>query len=234
MPVRILLVALWGSFLVAPAHAYVEWDIHCNGAQTDFEGTVGIFNQYVQEGDVTGYELLFEQLAVGTCEPPEIFMSVPLHAPLSYAQYPISRPVPEPNQFYRFRVLMRYPDGAVQDVGFPGAPSWNVVSCGEAVAARGFLASVDQYGVVELQPCPNSCDTWPCVGGIDLSMVPEEQWLPFVGTDVAFDIYGPYVLYPMAGSPCMYGESLLQTAGGVCGPVSVEMGSWGSLKARFR
>jgi hypothetical protein len=233
MPFRIILIAVLVLFFVAPAHSYVEWDIHCSGAQTDFEGTVGVFNQYV-EGDVTGYELLFEQLAIGTCETPEVFLTVPLHASLSYAQYSISRPVLEANQYYRFRVLLRNPDGMVQDVGFPGAPSWNVVSCGEAVAARGFLVSVDEYGVADLEPCPGSCDTWSCVGGIDLSMIPEGQWLPLVGTEIAIDIYGSYVLYPMAGSPCMYGESLIPTTSEVCGPVSVESESWSGVKARYR
>ena len=235
MNIRIALIAALVLLYVAPAYPGVTWDVQCNDAQTFFEGTVTVFNQYVVEGDVTGYELLFEQFATGTCESPEIFMTAPLHASLTEAQFSIHRPVPETNQYYRFRVLLRSPDGAVIDVGFPGSPSWNVASCGEAVAARGFLVNVDDYGVAELQLCPDSCDTWPCGGwGIDLSMIPEEQWMPLIGTEISVEIYGFFVLYPMAGSPCMFGESLLPTTGGDCGSVAVDRELWGSVKARYR
>ena len=185
MHLRIILSTVLAFLFVTPVYSNVDWDVQCNGAQTDFEGTVGIFNQYIQEGDVTGYELLFEQFAIGTCESPEVFMTVPLHAPLTYAQHTISRPVPETNQYYRFRVLLRHPDGTVQDVGFSGAPSWVVASCGEAVAIRGYLVQVDEYDIAEIQPCPDSCDTWPCVQGIDLSMVPDEEWMPLVGVGIS-------------------------------------------------
>lgn len=234
MSLRITLITMLALLLVVPAYSNVEWDVQCDGAQASFEGTVRVFNQYVQEGDVTGYELLFEQFAIGTCQSPEIFMTVPLHAPLTYAQYSISRPVPEANQYYRFRVLMRRPDGTVQDVGFPLAPSWNVASCGEAVAARGSIVSVDEYGTAELQSCPGSCDTWPCGWSIDLSMVPEGQWMHLVGTGIPVDIYGSFVLYPMAGSPCLYGESLLPTSSEDCAPVALESETWSNLKARYR
>lgn len=102
MSFRNSLLAMFVLLFASPAYPYVEWEIQCNGAQTSFEGTVGVFNQYFPEGgDVTGYELLFEQFAIGTCETPEVFMTVPLHAPLSYAQYSISRPVHETNQYFR-------------------------------------------------------------------------------------------------------------------------------------
>lgn len=234
MLLRITLIAMSVFFVAAPAYAYVEWDVQCNEAQTHFEGTVGVFNQYVQGGDVTGYELLFEQFTSGTCETPEVFMTVPLHAPLSYAQYAISRPVPGTNSYNRFRVLLRRPDGTVQDVGFPGAPSWNVASCGEAAVARGYLVSVDQDGTAELEPCPDSCDTWPCGRYVDLSMVPQEQWMPFVGTGIPVDVYGAFVLYPMAGDPCLFGESLLPSSSGDCETVAVERETWSGVKARYR
>jgi hypothetical protein len=234
MSLRITLIAMSVLFVSTPASASIEWDIQCDAAQTNFEVTLDIFNQYVQEGDVTGYELLFEQSAVGTCDAPEVFMTVPLHSPLTYAQYSFTRPVPEMNRYYRFRVLMKWPDGTVLDVGFPGAPSWNVASCGEAVAARGYLANPNEYGDVELFPCPNSCGTWPCTMAVNMSQIPEEQWMPLVGTNIPVDIYGRFVRYPMPGGPCLVGEDWLPTSSEDCGPVAVEGESWGSLKARYR
>ena len=234
MSLRITLIAVSVLLLAAPAFAIIEWDIQCDATQANFEVTLDIFNQYVQEGDVTGYELLFEQSAVGTCDAPEVFMTVPLHAPLTWTQYSFTRPVPEINRYFRFRVLMKWPDGTVLDVGFPGAPSWNVASCGEAVAARGYLTNANEFGAVEVLPCPGSCDTWPCTWSVNLSQIPEEQWLPLVGTDIPVDIYGHFLLYPMPGDSCLMGEYWLPTASEDCGPVAVEGESWGGLKARYR
>lgn len=234
MSLRITLIAVYVLFVAAPASAIIEWDIQCDAAQTHFEVTVDIFNQYVQEGDVTGYELLFEQSAVGTCDAPEIFMTVPLHTPLTWTQYSFTRPVPEINRYFRFRVLMRLPDGTVLDVGFPGAPSWNVASCGEAVAVRGYLVDADYLGYFNVLPCPDSCETWLCPYYVDLSQVPPEQWEPFVGTNIPMDIYGQAVLYPMAGSPCLNGFEVRPTAEGICSPVATDQRTWGGLKAIFR
>lgn len=231
------LVAILVASLVAlsgVASASIEWDVRCDAARAQFEISVGIFNQYVQEGDVAGYELLFEQSAIGTCEAAEIFATRPLHAPLTYADYSFTRPAPEANRYYRFRVLMRRPDGTVYDVGFPAAPSWFAASCGEAVAARGMLTGVDDFGYATVELCAGSCPTWPCTSAVSMVEIPEEQWLPLVGSGIPVDLHGRYHLYPMPGGPCLSAESLVLTSSADCAPIPVQGATWGGLKGRYR
>jgi len=217
-----------------PAFGNISWDIQCGAGQTEFEISVGILNQYVQEGEVDGYELLFEQSTVGSCDDPEVFMAVPLHSPLTYAEYSFTRPANELNQYYLFNVRMKLPDGSVQSIGFPGAPSWNVGSCGDALAARGYLVSDLGNGDVEFQSCTSSCSAWPCATKINLGEIPEELWRPFIGAGIPVDIWGRYILIPMPGGSCLYGGNVLPTTNEACGTVATEGSSWGSAKARYR
>jgi hypothetical protein len=230
---RVVLTAVFVMILATPSFAIIEWYIQCNPSGTHFEGTVSIFNQYVQEGPVDGYELLFEQSLVGSCEPPVRFMAVPLPEPFHTVEYPISRLVTENNRLFRFEILLKKPDGSVLNLSRPRVPSWNVVSCGESVAARGYLTNLDQYNYVELTLCPGACDTWPCTG-IDLGQIPEDQWLPFLDSGIPVDVYGYYSLYSMPGGACLIAQKIVPTPSDECGPVALEKNTWCSLKARYR
>lgn len=229
MASRVLITLTAFLVLATPAAAWVDWLIQCTGSQ--IEGTVGVFNQYV-EGDVSGYDIVIEKLAIGTCEEPEIVFSTPLHDPFHYVEIPFSQPAPLANQNYQFQIYIRYPDGHLRPL-IPG-PAWYVASCGEAVEVRGFITSVNSYGWAEIQPCPGDCDTWPCLQGISLYSIPEEKWLPFVGSDQPVDIYGDFVYTPMAGDSCLNARSLYPAASEDCGIVAEEGLSWDCLKAYYR
>jgi len=236
VPKHTIFATITFMLVAIQSFAITEWDIQCNATQTGFDITVNLFNQFIQEGDVTGYELLFEQTPIGSCESPEIFLTVPLHAPLTYAEYSFSRPVSKANLYYRFNVLVKRPDGSVVDFGFHGAPSWDMKSCGDAVAARGKLVNANNYAddTVRVILCSASCNDWPCTYSINMSQIPEEQWRPFVDTDISIDIYGRFLLYPMPGGSCLLAESWLPTATEDCEPVALENQTWGSLKAKYR
>lgn len=232
---RILLtcaVGLW-LFAAGPALAYISILPVCDEQNSEFDFEVEIFNQFI-EGDVTGWEVVFEETWTGTCEPPRWVHAVPLPGFLDGATYSFSVPVRAQNEYFFYKGWLRSPTGAIQDIFFNHPAPVGVVSCGEAVAARGFLVDAGYLGFYNVTPCPEDCDTWLCSQYVDLSMLPEEDWLPFVGSDVPVDVYGDYGLVnPMLGSPCLYVTGIQATPGG-CGIVAVEETTWDALKARFR
>jgi hypothetical protein len=70
---------------------------------------------------------------------------------------------------------------------------------------------------------------------IDLSQVPPEQYLPYVGTGIPVDIFGDFLTTtPMPGDPCLLATDVRATVDGACEPIPEGKENWGSLKARFR
>jgi hypothetical protein len=233
MRFRITAAILFLLVLSFPAVAAVTMNIQCNEAQTEFSFDVEIFNQFYIDEDSTDWEVLFEQSWVGGCEEPEIVMSVPLPDPLAFGYHSFTLPVPATNQNFLYRAKMRAPDGTIHEILTMRPPSWTPASCGEAVAVRGYLEDADYLGYLNVLPCPDSCETWLCPYGVDLSQVPAEQWQPFVGTNIPMDVYGHAVLYPMAGSPCLLGIEVRPTPQELCAPVASDKRTWGSLKAGY-
>lgn len=220
--------------LALPASAAVYMDIQCDEARSEFTFNVEIFNQFYIEEDATGWEVLFEQSKVGTCDEPVEVMAVPLPDPLGWGFHTFTLPVPEANQYFKFTAKMRAPDGAIHPIITMRPPSFAFASCGEAVAVRGYLEDADYQGYLNVLPCPDSCETWVCAEGVDVSQVPAEQWQPFVGTGIPVEVFGQFVMYPMAGSPCLMGTGVRPIAEEACGPVATDRRTWGSLKAGYR
>ena len=230
--IRIALILC--ALLALPASAAVYIDVQCDEAQAEFTFNVEIFNQFYLEEDSTGWEVVFEQSKVGPCELPVTVMAVPLPDPYDWGFHTFSLPVPEPNQYFLYLARMKAPDGTLHPIITQRPPSLAYASCGEAVAARGYLEDADYQGFVNVLPCPGVCETWICVGHIDLQQVPAEQWEPFVGTGVPVEVFGDFVMYPMAGSPCMIGTGVRPFTEEACGPVANDKRTWGSLKAGYR
>jgi len=219
--------------MALPASAYVYMDIQCDEAQSEFTFNVEIFNQFYIEEDSTDWEVLFEQSKVGTCEDAVEVMAVPLPDPLGWGYHTFTLPVPEPNQYFLYLARMRAPDGTIHPIVTMRPPSFAYASCGEAVAARGYLEDADNQGYVNVLPCPGVCETWVCSYGVDLGQVPAEQWQPFVGTGIPVEVFGEFVMFPMAGSPCLMGTGARPIAEEACGPVATDKRTWGSLKAGY-
>ncbi len=230
---RLLIVALI-ILSAAPAAAIVSVQVECGEGNSVFHVSGSVFNQMV-EGDVTGWEVVLEQTWVGTCEIPTLVAAWSLPAYLNEEVFAFDLVVPAVNQYFLYTAQLRSPDGVIQSIPRYGTYPFNSALCGEAPAVRGYLEESGYLDYYEVLPCEDACDTWLCPYSIDMSNVPPEQLLPFVGTGYPVDIFGDFgTLTPMPGDPCLVGTAIRPTSDGSCGPIPVSAENWGSLKARFR
>jgi hypothetical protein len=110
--------------------------------------------------------------------------------------------------------------------------TYDIAGCGDWILSRGTLHLGDHWdqGILELQPCPDTCWYEPWL--IDVTGLESVAYLPLIGHVV--DVRGTYRYDEMPNTPQAVVTSLATAVDG-CGPaVGVRTLRWDQLKTLFR
>jgi hypothetical protein len=216
-----ILTSLFCLAAAAPAWAGVSLTAGC----ADETVTIMIeIYAFAPADDWIGF--VVQRTLLGDCAGPVTITPAPLSfgKPRDKTLHQIQEPVPWPGRTFRYEARAIDRDGVLHDLPATLEPPWDHVSCGEAVASRGFLGLEGDQA--RLEPCPGTC--WPPL----LLCGESASLLGLLGIPV--DVIGEFHHSDMP-IPCdLEWERIEPTHDGGCGPTPVAPRTWGEIKGRYR
>ena len=179
--------------------------------------------------------IVVERSWVGSCGTETRITPVPLPIPPAgqNARHLLHDPVPARNRYFTYKALAIDAQGMLHwPPGNGDIQPYNHGTCGDAIAARGYLVDSPHWGI-GMEPCEcwEVCDlSWL----ISFSGVEPSEYEPYVNQPIVVDLYGnAYVSY-MPNSPCVEVTRVMPTAGEECSPMPAARKSWTALKVLYR
>lgn len=227
---------LVGLLAASPALAVVDLLGSCDPSTGVFSFTVVVVNDLLP-GDVTGYEVVLEQVLAGSCDKPTVanLPPMPLPAWQQEATYAVQLGAPWPERTWRYQAALRDPSGNHELLGpFGDVTPVVALAWGASPAVRGVLETDATGPYHHVVACVQDCGRWLAYADIDLSRIHPAQYEAFLRSGEAVDIYGELQAAVPAGGPRLSATRVEAARGDPCASIPVAATSWGALKSAYR
>lgn len=222
--------------IATPTVAAVDLLGRCDQTTGEFQFTVVVVNDLL-DADTVGTSIVLEQTLAGSCDKPILapIPDLPVPAFRQEATYTFTLDAPWPQRTWRYRAMLRHPDGQIETLGSFGEITPLVaLSWGPSPAVRGTLEADATGPWFHIVPCVQDCGHWLCYQNLDLSGIPAAQYEAYLHSAEPVDVQGELLTTAASGEACLHVTVVEPAKGDPCASMPVATSTWGSLKSTFR